>query len=609
MRAGGDLANTRAATAETVLGPDTVGDLRPAWELADVLGVTGTPVVEDGVVYVGDWTGHVRALDAATGDEAWAHDLESNYVGGSAVVEGDLVYVGTFDARIVALDRETGEPAWETPIGDHPKAVVFGSPVVADGLVVAGVGSYEVFAPGDPPTFRGHVVALDAATGAEAWRFWVTAGDANEGPGVSIWSSPAIDADRGVVYVGTGQAYALPAPPRSDALLALDLRTGEEVWSTQFTAGDAWTITQPTGLDADVGAMPNLFTVEGTDAVGVGDKAGTYRALDRETGEILWERPLTEGGLQGGVMASAAVAGGTVYVASNERSQDAVLAAIDADTGEEVWRADLGAHVTGPLTWANDVIYVSDDSGRVAAYAAADGERLWAYSVASPAAGGIAVVDGTIYAGWGWWLAGAPDDADGGLIAFDLGRGGGDGDEDDGLASADPGGGGGDGGRGDDAGGRRRRPRRAGRTHGPAPSATAAPARARPARRSSAWRTASRSSSTAPSCRTAGDACRAGPAASRPRRSRPSSSTSGRCCPAAGADPADPGRRGGGWRSLRVAGRRTGRPKGDADDLHDQAGGRRRRRGRRPHGPGGLRGRRRRDRRRAGSPPPSRRRG
>ena len=68
------------------------------------------------------------------------------------MVDGDLVYVGTFDARIVALDREPGEPAWETPIGDHPKAVVFGSPIVADGLVVAGVGSYEVFAPGDPPT-------------------------------------------------------------------------------------------------------------------------------------------------------------------------------------------------------------------------------------------------------------------------------------------------------------------------------------------------------------------------------------------------------------------------------------------------------------------------
>jgi polyvinyl alcohol dehydrogenase (cytochrome) len=433
LRLGRDLANTRAALDETAIGPETVGDLQPVWQLSGVKGVTGTPAVADGVVYFGDWTGHLRALDAETGDERWAHDLESHYIGGAVAVDDERVVVGTFDARIVALDRDRGEPLWETPVGDHPKAVVFGSPILVDDLVVVGVGSYEVFAPGDPPTFRGHVVALDAETGAEVWRFWVTAGDATEGAGVSVWSSPAVDTERGVLYIGTGQAYAQPAPPRSDALLALDLRTGQEVWSTQFTAGDAWTITLPTGLDADVGAAPNLFTVDGTDAVGVGDKAGTYRALDRETGEILWSRPLTEGGLQGGVMAAAAVAEGTVFVTSNEASQDAVLVALDTDTGDEVWRVDVGAHVTGPVTWANGVVYVADDSGRFGAYDAADGQRLWSHEVAFPAAGGIAVVDGTVYGGWGWWLASPPDDADGGLLAFRLG-----GDEDGDGDGPDP---------------------------------------------------------------------------------------------------------------------------------------------------------------------------
>jgi mono/diheme cytochrome c family protein len=158
--------------------------------------------------------------------------------------------------------------------------------------------------------------------------------------------------------------------------------------------------------------------VDGKDAVGVGDKAGTYRALDRETGEILWEAPLTQGGTQGGVMASAAVADGTIYVTSNDASRDADMAALDADTGEEVWRVGLGAHVTGPVTWANGVLYVSDDSGRIAAYDAADGSRLWSYDVPFPAAGGIAVVDGVIYAGWGWWLAAPPPNPDGGMIAF-----------------------------------------------------------------------------------------------------------------------------------------------------------------------------------------------
>jgi polyvinyl alcohol dehydrogenase (cytochrome) len=430
---GADLANTRAVE-DAGVAPDDAAALAPTWELTGVLGVTGTPVVEDGVVYVGDWTGHVRALDAATGEEVWAHDLDSSYVGGSLALDDEHAYVGTFDARVVALDRDTGEPVWEAEADPLPKAVVFGSPVVAEDLVVTGVGSYEVFAPDDPPTFRGTVVAFDTAVGDEAWRFHVTDEAAGEGAGVSVWSSPAVDVDRGVLYIGTGQAYSQPAPARSDSLVALDVATGEEVWHRQFTEGDAWSIAETGGQDADVGAIPNVFTVDGIDAVGVGDKAGVYRALDRDTGEVLWAAELTPGGLQGGVMASAAVAEGVVYVASNDSSQDADLIALDADTGDERWRVGVGAHVTGPVTWADGVLYLADDSGRIAAYDAAGGARLWSHEVAFPAAGGISVVDGTVYGGWGWWLSSAPPDADGGLIAFR--PGGADGDEGAGAAAS-----------------------------------------------------------------------------------------------------------------------------------------------------------------------------
>jgi polyvinyl alcohol dehydrogenase (cytochrome) len=417
---GADLANTRVAAGETAIAPDTVAGLAPAWQLSGVKGVTGTPIVAGGVVYVGDWTGHVRALDAVTGDARWDRQVGRGYIGGAVALDGDHVYAGTFDGRIVALDRGTGTPAWDTPIGEHPQAVIFGSPVAVDGLVVAGVGSYEVFAGGETPSFHGHITALDAATGAVAWTFRVSDPGAGESPGVSVWSSPAVDPERGVLYIGTGQAYALPAPPRSDSAVALDLRTGRELWTTQFTAGDAWTLSRPTGLDADVGAAPNLYTVGDRDLVGVGDKDGVYHALDRDSGEVVWETRLTSGGLQGGVMAAAAVANGRVYVTSNRASTDADLVALDGGTGAEAWRIDVGAHVTGPVTWAAGVVFVSDDSGRIAGYRDADGQRLWSHAVADPAAGGIAVAGGTVYAGWGWWLTSPGPDADGGLIAFRL---------------------------------------------------------------------------------------------------------------------------------------------------------------------------------------------
>ena len=109
-----------------------------------------------------------------------------------------------------------------------------------------------------------------------------------------------------------------------------------------------------------------------------------------------------------------------MFVASNRASTDADLLALDTDTGEVDWRLDLEAHVSGPVSWANGVVYVADDSGRIAGYDAASGERLWSYATEAPAAGGIAVVDGTVYAGWGWWFTSPPDDAQGGLIAFRL---------------------------------------------------------------------------------------------------------------------------------------------------------------------------------------------
>lgn len=428
---GYDLANSRAIHAETAPSPDNVASLSPAWELDGINGVTGTPIVLDGTVYIGDWTGHVRALDADTGEEIWATDLETQYVGGSVAVDDEHVYAGTFNATVVALDRETGEPRWEVQIDDHSFAAVFGSPIHVDGLLIVPVGSFEnMVSSGEDATFRGSLAALDASTGDEVWRYWTTTGDEQEGPGVGVWASPAVDRERGVLYFGTGQHHAEPTSDRSDSVIALDLETGEEVWMHQFTSGDVWTLADG-GEDSDVSTPPNLFRAGDVDAVGAGDKAGTYRALNRDTGEEIWAAELTAGSLQGGVMASAAVAEGQIFLTSNEAGGPAELFALDAATGEESWRTSVGSSVVGPVTWSNGIVYLADNGGRLAAFDAADGELLWSHDVAAPAAGGIAVVDGTVYAGWGWWLAGAPDNPQGGLIAFEATGDGRDGSGDD----------------------------------------------------------------------------------------------------------------------------------------------------------------------------------
>jgi polyvinyl alcohol dehydrogenase (cytochrome) len=419
---GYDLANSRAAADEDAVGADNVDQLAPAWELDGVKGVTGTPIVVDGVVYVGDWTGHLRALDAATGDELWSHDLETYYVPGAVAVDDELVFVGTFDARIVALDRATGDESWSTTVDEQPGAVVFGSPIAVDDMLIVPLASAEEFTAAEAASFHGNVVAIDRANGDELWRYWTSPESATQSPGVAVWSTVSVDTEREQVYVTTGNSYGPEPSDHGDAVIALDLSTGEELWLNQFTGGDTWTLAQPTGPDADIGGAPNLFRVGDADAVGVADKAGVYHAVDRDDGELLWETELTPGGLQGGVLATAASDGEAIYVASNKASTTADLLALDDDTGEILWRTEVGASVTGPVSWANGVVYVADDGGHIAAYDAGSGERLWSHEVPAPAAGGISIVDGTVYAGYGWWLAAPPDDPKGGLIAFRLDR-------------------------------------------------------------------------------------------------------------------------------------------------------------------------------------------
>jgi polyvinyl alcohol dehydrogenase (cytochrome) len=108
---------------------------------------------------------------------------------------------------------------WQTTIDDQPGSDVFGSPVVANGVVY--IGTSASYAEDKLPLAhdRGSVVALDAATGAMKWKtYTVPVGD----DGGAVWSTPSIDAATGLLYVGTGNAYHAPAAGTTDAVLALD---------------------------------------------------------------------------------------------------------------------------------------------------------------------------------------------------------------------------------------------------------------------------------------------------------------------------------------------------------------------------------------------------
>src|SRR5262249_18585003 len=312
-----DDQNSRAAT-ERQISADNVGQLTPRWRVDGLSGVTSTPAVVNGVVYFGDWSGVFHARRTSDGTEIWTRRLGSA-IRPSPLVAGHRIYVQESNGKLHALDRSTGTIVWTATLDTQPLLSIDSSPVLAGDIIVVGVASFEQATRKPDYTFRGSIVGLDARTGRGRWRVYTTENDQTAGAGVSVWSSAAVDRRRKLVFIGTGQTYEQPASPRGDSLIAIHYETGDVAWVHQFTAGDVFTVAGGgPGPDADVGASPNLFSIGGRDVVGVGQKSGVYHVLDRSTGDVVWETRLTSGSPLGGIMVTAAVHRGVIYVNSNK---------------------------------------------------------------------------------------------------------------------------------------------------------------------------------------------------------------------------------------------------------------------------------------------------
>ncbi len=425
-----DHANSVHNRTESTLSAANVDQLEEAWRI-ETGGVTGTPAVVDGVVYFGDWLGTVRAVSADDGTVIWEQGVSPAQISASVAVTDEAVVTGDLAGVLFALDRDTGEQLWSTSL--NPLAAsLFASPVVIENIVVIGMTDTELEA--EDPEFRASVVAVDLEDGSERWRTYTDPDDDGTRTWVPIWSSVAYDPERGWVFVGTGNTNdpggegagspgerASTDLPLANGVLTLDRETGEIVWFHKLVEADQ-------RRDFDVGASPNLFTIGDRDVVGVGGKSGDYVVLDRDSGEMIWKTHLAEGSAIGGVMSTAAIGEGTVYVPSNDGGErGGTIFALSASDGSILWqqRFEDEAIIGGSMALANGVLYrtiwdAPAPRGTVVALDAENGAILWTSVMDAPLAGGSSIVDGTLYVGYG---SGAPPtlrSTSGGLIAYRL---------------------------------------------------------------------------------------------------------------------------------------------------------------------------------------------
>jgi polyvinyl alcohol dehydrogenase (cytochrome) len=466
--AGGNSANTRYQASEHEISVANAADLAVDWVVETGGDVSATPAVDEDRVYVPDWAGNLYAVDRDTGAIAWTRTITS-YSGipgdkarATPAISGNTLVVGNQGplgggGRVFGIDKRTGALLWATQVDPHPAAIITQSAVIHAGVAYVGVASQEELLAALVPdypccTFRGSMAAIDIKTGKLLWTTSMTP------PGYSgnaIWgSSPAVDTKRGSLYIATGNNYSvpdevlqcvadaagdpettqacLPADNHFDAILALDLRTGQVKWATRALPFDAWTVDcipflgdggncpEPAGPDYDFGQAPALFQAKDAqgrkvDLVGAGQKSGVYWALDPNTGAVVWETQTGPGGTAGGLQWGSAVDGRRVYTAnanSNlvpwgpDDSTAGMWAGLDAATGEILWQTapPEGGGASGPVTTANGVVFGCslDALGHMYALDAASGDVLWQYPSGGSCLSGAAISNGTLYWGSGY---------------------------------------------------------------------------------------------------------------------------------------------------------------------------------------------------------------
>ena len=351
------LVNVPSSTPPTLL-----------WNYKRGSGISSSPVVDDGIVYVGASDGNVYALNATNGaqlrnytniDNASGYGVP-NYDNFSPAVVNGVIYLPG-GVTVNALNTANGALLWS----DAPFLniqVFFTSPVVADGVVYTTTTQM---------TFV--LFAFNAKTGNELWSAPTTY--------FQVWSSP--DVVNGVVYVGSADYIGSQSP--ACGVYALNVKNGAQLWnySSGYSVGASPVV---------VGGVVYFVTYE-----------GTVYALNAQNGIQLWN--YTTGGpvysspgpvYSGAVYSSLAVVNGVVYAGSD----DGNVYALNATSGAKLWSSTVGNGTLSSPAVDGGVVYVGSSDDNIYALNAANGVKLWNYTIGGSVDSPV-VVNGVLYVGGG----------------------------------------------------------------------------------------------------------------------------------------------------------------------------------------------------------------
>ncbi|HME99524.1 MAG TPA: PQQ-binding-like beta-propeller repeat protein [Terriglobia bacterium] len=312
VKSGGNLFNQNYSLLAQI-NRQNVANLKAVWRARlDGSGANAKysgeaqPIVHEGVVFLVTGADDVFAISVKTGQTLWKYQanldekISTVCCGwtsrGLGLGEGKI-YVGQLDGRLVALDEKSGKPVWSIQAERWQEGyTITAAPLYFDGRVIVG------FAGGENGT-RGRLKAYDAESGRLMWTFftipgpgeighetWPQDNDAWKHGGASIWQTPAVDQELGLVYFSTGN----PGPDfngrirRGDnlfsvSIVAVEAKTGKYRWHFQQVRHDIWDYDSPNPVilfDVKINGRMRKAVAEAS-------KTGWVYILDRTNGKPL----------------------------------------------------------------------------------------------------------------------------------------------------------------------------------------------------------------------------------------------------------------------------------------------------------------------------------
>jgi len=311
-KSGGNFFNQNYSPL-TQINRQTVANLKALWRAhLDGSGMNvkysgeAQPIVQEGVIYIVTGADDVFAVSVKTGEILWKYKANLDETistvccgwtsRGLALGDGKI-YVGQLDGRLVALDEKSGKPTWSIQAERWQDGyTITAAPLYFDGLIIVG------FAGGENGT-RGRVKAYDAKDGHLIWTFYTIPGPGEIGHdtwpqnseawkhgGATVWQTPAVDPELGLIYFTTGN----PGPDFngrvragnnlfSVSMLAVEAKTGKYRWHFQQVHHDLWDYDSPNPVilfDLKVNGRVRKAAAEAS-------KTGWVYILDRITGKPL----------------------------------------------------------------------------------------------------------------------------------------------------------------------------------------------------------------------------------------------------------------------------------------------------------------------------------